>query len=142
MPLVRLIHPEVEQEIVVDTSAEPMHANSGWRRAPGQDHIPREELPAEVQRFEGQEQIRMRHPNVHDEITVGLSAMGMHQEKGWVRVEEAAAQELEDKTLEELRDEVRARGLKVSGSKDELIERLQTETTQEPAAPADKEDEG
>jgi hypothetical protein len=151
MTRVRMTHPDVEQDIVVGLDAEPIHANSGWRRAPGQDDLPPPEgVPADVVRFEGQEQVRMRHPNVAEVITVGAAAVPFHAERGWVRVDQAERESLEAKTVDQLKDEIRKLNadrddddqLPVSGTKAELLERLsQAQTSEVPAAPAEQEDE-
>jgi SAP domain len=148
MGKVRMTHPDLDEEIVVETSAEPIHANSGWRRAPGQDDIPAEEIPPDAQRFDGQEQVRMRHPDLAEIIVVGRAAVPMHRSVGWLEVEEEAKAELEDKTVADLKEEARKRGLQVSGTKDELVERIRTYDTEEQSSegvagdqPADKESE-
>jgi hypothetical protein len=146
-----MTHPDLDTEITVDTAAEAIHENSGWKRSPDQDDIPYESLPADVARFEGQDQVRLQHPNVAEIITVGADAVPFHQSNGWVRVEEAAKQERETRTVAELKDEIRTLNesrdaddqLPVSGTKDELLERLTQaqQISEPPAAPADQEDE-
>jgi hypothetical protein len=134
-----MTHPDLEgQEIAVAPSAVPFHAESGWQVAPGQGDMG-EEWPAEVQRFEGQPPIRLRHPDLEQEITVAESAVPFHREKGWLPVEEEGAGEgdLEGLTVEQLRESARARGLPVSGTKAELLERLSPQAS-EPAEAAEQ----
>jgi hypothetical protein len=160
---VRLRHPELEgQEIDVAESAVPFHRAAGWQVIEGQDEQG-EEWPAELQPFEGQQPIRMRHPDVADEITVAESAVPIHRSSGWQVVEdESSSSDAEDEdeapasedgrdtlTVEELKDEGRERGLPVSGSKAELLERLRTPPDEppdeadeaKPEAAADKDEE-
>jgi hypothetical protein len=136
-----MTHPDLEgQEIAVAPSAVPVHAESGWQVVPGQDETG-DEWPAEVQRFEGQPPIRLRHPDLEQEITVAESAVPFHREKGWLPVDDEGepepAGDLEGLTVEQLRDLVRARGLPVSGTKAELVERLSPQAS-EPAEAAEQ----
>jgi hypothetical protein len=148
---VRMFHPITGAEMTVQPEGRAIWENSGWRVAPGQDDIG-PDLPAEVQQFGGEERTYMRHPNVAGDPTpVARSALATHRSVGWqevvyqdgewVAVEEQR-QEREAKTVEELRDEARERGLKVSGTKDELLERLQAGTSDDAGdQPADDESE-
>ncbi|HEV8653109.1 MAG TPA: hypothetical protein VG276_27885 [Actinomycetes bacterium] len=80
---VRMRHPDLEQEIEVAPSAVPHHQRVGWVEIEGQTEQG-ERWPAELQRFEGQQQIRMRHPDLEGtQITVAASAAPMHLERGW-----------------------------------------------------------
>jgi len=135
---VRMRHPDLEEEIVVASSAAPLHALSGWAAVEGQDDMG-EELPAELQPFEGQPQVRLYHPDVEgDPITVAESAVPFHRERGWLVVEdeEAASEaepvdELDGLTVAELQDVARDQGLPVSGTKQELLERLRSAPAEE-----------
>jgi hypothetical protein len=120
----------------------------GWEQVPGQD-VKGETWPAELRRFEGQDQVRMRHPEVEGEIVVAESAKPFHREKGWqVVTDEAEAEKPDDDGLEvltvaELQDYARGAGLPVSGTKAELLERLRSTPDHdqaEPAEPAAKEE--
>ena len=104
---------------------------SGWELA--DPDAAYDEWPAELQPFEGQPPVRMRHPEVDEEITVAESAAPQHASQGWQRVDEVEAAALEDQTVAALREQARARGLPVSGSKAELIERLSEEVDQDDA---------
>jgi hypothetical protein len=144
MGKVRMTHPDLDTEILVASSAVPIHANSGWRPVPGQEDMG-EEIPPDLQRFDGQEQVRMRHPDLAEIITVARAAVPVHRSVGWLEVDEEQKAELEDKTVADLKEEARARGLQVSGTKDELVERIREYDTEqpseEPATPADEESE-
>lgn len=113
---------------------------SGWELA--DPDAAYDEWPAELQPFEGQPPVRMRHPEVDEEITVAESAAPLHASQGWQRVDEVEAAALEDQTVAALREQARARGLPVSGSKAELIERLSEpydNVEPEPAEPGEEE---
>jgi hypothetical protein len=142
MGKVRMRHPDLDTEILVESSAVPIHANSRWEPVPGQEDMG-EEIPPDLQRFDGQEQVRMRHPNLSETIIVARSAVPVHRSVEWYEVDEEAKAELEDKTVADLREEARSRGLQVSGTKDELIDRIRTHDTEQPSeAPApEPEDE-
>jgi hypothetical protein len=148
---VRMTHPTLEgQEITVPDSAVPFHRSAGWVIEPDQENQG-EQWPKELQRFEGQDQVRLRHPDLDEEITVAGSAVATHQKSGWVPVEVEAAEgkfseqvapgaftkatdELDDLTVEDLKERIRAlneqlpedQRLPVSGTKPELLERLRT----------------
>jgi hypothetical protein len=151
---VRLRHPELEgQEIDVAESAVPFHRAAGWQVIEGQDEQG-EEWPAELQPFEGQPPIRMRHPDVADEITVAESAVPIHRSSGWQVVEDEADEEsdesaddgLDELTVAQLQDEIRTLNklrpddaqLPVSGTKAELLERLRNAPPDEPPDEADE----
>jgi hypothetical protein len=114
---VRMTHPDVAGEIVVASSAVPIHENSGWKAVPGQEDMG-ERLPPDAQRFDGQEQVRMRHPNVADMIVVARSAVPSHRSVGWVEIDDEAEAKAayDDQTVTGLQEEARSRGLKVSGT--------------------------
>lgn len=122
--------------------------NAGWDLAPDQDTSRVEELPVEVRRFEGQGQVRLYHPALDRTETFAESAVPHWRSKGWVPADQAvthaAAQEaaaMEELTVEELKDRVRAHNeqlgegaerLSLSGTKAELLERLRGVTEQQP----------
>jgi len=126
-------HPDSGGTYDAQPSQVPHLQESGWQVAEGQTEQG-EVWPAEVRRFEGQPPVRMRHPQVADEITVAESARPHHAAQGWLVVEDAVEEAgvgswiqevaFEDYTVEQLRDEARAVGVMVSGTKAELIERL------------------
>jgi hypothetical protein len=126
---VRMTHPTLDTEITVDPISVPHHQNAGWEVVPGQDETG-DEWPAELQRFEGQQQVRMHHPDIADDIIVGASAVPFHRSKGWLISDPEVADQLEGvqgleaKTVDELKELARGRGLPVSGTKAELVERL------------------
>ncbi len=125
---VRMRHPESGGEYDAQPGQVPHLQESGWQVMESQ--IEQGEVwPAEVQRFEGQQRFRLRHPNLDTEITVAESAVPYHRERGWLLVEEETAQEadrLDMLTVEQLRDEARTAGMAVSGTKAELLERLRS----------------
>jgi hypothetical protein len=85
-------HPDLEQQIEVSASAVPHHERSGWKVVEGQAEQG-EQWPEDLQRFQGQQQVRMRHPDLPgQQITIAASAVPMHQERGWHVVEDANAQ--------------------------------------------------
>ena len=140
---VRMTHPEAGTYDAQPSQVEFLKA-SGWEPAdPDADY---DRWPTELQRFEGQPVVKMRHPQVEgDPIDAAESQVPFFQERGWQKVEDVQAQELEGLTVEQLKERARERGLKVSGSKDDLIERLSEPPAEQdedqPAAPADQEDE-
>jgi hypothetical protein len=150
---VRMTNPDSGGEYDADPGQVEHLKAAGWQVAdPDAEY---ERWPAELQRFEGQEQVRIRHPLTGGEAVVARSAVPVHRSAGWVEVadaEEATTgafiQEasLEDLTVEELKDLARARDLPVSGSKAELLERLQppaeaeTEDSESPAEPASEKE--
>ena len=125
-------HPESGGTYDAQPGQVPHLQESGWQVIPGQAEQG-ETWPAEVQRFEGQQRFRLRHPDLDTEITVAESAVPYHRERGWLIVEEEPAAEAEGEvdrldglTVEQLREEARAAGIPVSGAKAELIERLRS----------------
>jgi hypothetical protein len=85
---VRLRHPTLDSEIEVPAEAVPHHERSGWVQVKGQAEQG-ETWPEELQRFEGQEQVRMRHPTLDDEIVVARSAVPLWRERGWEEITES-----------------------------------------------------
>lgn len=143
-----MVHPVSGGEYPASASQVPFLKENGWQVVEGQDEQG-EEWPAELQRFEGQPLVWIRHPDVDgDPIPVGASSVPIHRSSGWYVVEDESSSDAEDDgpasedgrddlTVEELKDEARARGLPVSGTKAELLERLrgeQTETEQDAGA--------
>jgi hypothetical protein len=139
-------HPETGGTYAAQPSQVPHLQASGWQVVEGQAEQG-EVWPLEVQRFEGQPPIRLRHPDLDEEITVAESAVPFHREKGWLIVDDEpaeraeaapsetapeAADDLDGKTVPQLQELARARGLPVSGTKPELLERLRST----PATPA------
>lgn len=124
--------PSVE-DAVVEASQVPHFENAGWRHEEGD----RETWPEELQRFGGQPQVRLYHPVLERYEVVAESQVGQLRSVGWLLAEEAdqakAAQQadaLSERTVEELKEEARARDLPVSGSKAELVERIRSHDSQ------------
>jgi SAP domain len=148
---VRMRHPDLEgTEISVPSESVPHHANAGWYAVEGQADMG-ETFPLEAQRFEGQPQVRMRHPRLGEGqvITVAESAVPWHRAEGWLVIGEEAVEEagvgahiqevsLDDLTAEQLRELARDQGVPVSGTKAELLERLGSQEA--PAEPAPTEE--
>jgi hypothetical protein len=89
---VRLRHPTLDSEIEVPAEAVPHHERSGWVQVKGQAEQG-EVWPEELQRFEGQEQVRIRHPTLDGETTVARSAVPLWRERGWEEITEATPPE-------------------------------------------------
>jgi hypothetical protein len=91
---IRMTHPESGGTYDAQPSQVPHLQETGWQVAPGQTEQG-EVWPAEVQRFEGQPPVRMRHPQVADEITVAESARPHHAAQGWLVIDAEPAAEPE-----------------------------------------------
>jgi hypothetical protein len=138
---VRMRHPDLEgQEITVASSAAPLHALSGWVAVEGQDDMG-EELPAELQPFEGQPTFLMRHPDVEgDPVVAAESQVPFYRERGWLLVTDEEQEEvgLEDLTVPELRELAKARGISpIPATKPELLDALSVPAEQEHESPAE-----
>jgi hypothetical protein len=128
---VRLRHPTLESEIEVPAEAVPHHERSGWVQVKGQAEQG-ETWPEELQRFEGQEQVRMRHPDLDGEIVVARSAEPYWRERAWEEItDEAPADDaqpgegLAGKTVPELRELAKQAGISpLPSTKDELLAAL------------------
>jgi hypothetical protein len=149
---VRMTHPDHDGEFDAQPSQVPFLKDARWQVVPGQDDQG-EQWPAELQRFEGQDQVRIRHPETESETVVAASAVPHLREKGWQVVDEQAEAEagLEDKTVPELRELAKARGISpIPATKPELLAALSSEAADEqateeqdqaePAEPAAKEE--
>jgi hypothetical protein len=129
---VRMTHPLSGGEFDSPPSAVPFHQAAGWQVAPGQteqgDVWPEELLP-----FEGQQLVWLTHPDLPgQDFQAAESAVPIHRANGWRLAEDEPEEKLEDDglevlTVEELKDEARARDLPVSGTKAELLQRLRSE---------------
>lgn len=146
---VRMIHPELPgQTYDAQPSQVPHLQETGWSEAPDQDEHG-EVWPVEAQRFGGQSSVRIHHPETGGTAVVAASALPYHRERGWQVVGEESEAEavslaeatglpdladaLDAMTVEQLRDEARAVGLPVSGTKAELVERLRNQPANEEA---------
>jgi hypothetical protein len=89
-----MTHPESGGTYDAQPSQVPHLQESGWQVVEGQAEQG-EVWPAEVQRFGGQPPVRMRHPQVADEITVAESARPHHAAQGWLVIEDKAIAEPE-----------------------------------------------
>jgi hypothetical protein len=112
------------EDAVVDASQVPHLEHAGWRFVEGD----REHWPEELREAgrEGMVYIRNRYTGGTAFVPELTGHLG---ERGWEEVDPDAerAAELEDKTVAELREQARERGLPVSGTKDELLARLRGE---------------
>jgi len=125
---------------IVPASAVSHWEGIGWEFAEGD----REDPPAEYQRFEGQPPVRIYHPELDRYEVVAESAVSEHRSHGWVLAEAAAVEQLEAKTVAELKAEAKTRGLPVGGTKEELRERIAEHDAQDQAGdePAQDSEEG
>lgn len=82
---VRMRHPDLDTEYVAQPEQVPHLRAAGWLEVEGQAEQG-EEWPTEAQRFEGQEQVTMRHPDLDGEIVVARSAVPIHEQDGWLEV--------------------------------------------------------
>lgn len=132
---IRMTHPTIDgSEYLADPLQVPHLEEAGWEVADGEDDSQVERWPDDLRRFEGQPKVELYHPQTGGYYTAPESAVPYHREKGWLVVGSddyrvAQGQQFDDKTVEELREVARERGLKVSGTKDELLARLQGEET-------------
>ncbi len=84
---IRMTHPELEGQVYdAQPSQVPHLREAGWVPIEGQEQG--EVWPAEAQRFEGQERVKIRHPETGGETVVAASAVPYHRERGWQIVEE------------------------------------------------------
>jgi hypothetical protein len=121
----RMTHPDPDvDDAVVQASQVPHFEYAGWRYVDGD----REDWPAELQRFEGQTQVRLRHPETGGTATVGEDSAPHWRSRGWVIVDDVADQAaaLEGKTVPELRELAKERGISpIPATKAELVEALE-----------------
>jgi hypothetical protein len=138
---VRMSHPASGGEYDAAPEQVPHLIESGWEVEPGQSETG-ETWPAELQRFEGQEQVRMRHPDLVEEIVVARSTVPSHRSNNWYEVdteqegqgEAEAPDDLDSLTVPDLQELLRARDLPVSGKRDELISRLRSQEPEQAEA--------
>jgi len=116
-------------DAIVPASAVSHWEGIGWEFAEGD----REDPPKQYQRFEGQPPVRIYHPGLDRYEVVAESAVAQHRSNDWILAAEVEAQELEDKTVPELKAQAKARGLAVGGTKEELRERITEHDAQEQA---------
>jgi hypothetical protein len=141
---VRMRHPDSGGTYDAQPSQVPLLELTGWQTVEGEDLSDVEPLPAELQPFEGQPTFLMRHPDVEgDPVIAAESQVPFYRERGWVLVEEEPVEEeaepeveeegdgLDGLTVAELQDVARDRGLPVSGTKQELLERLRSAPAEE-----------
>jgi len=141
----RMTHPdEGVADAIVTASQVPHFELQGWRYVEGE----RETWPEELQRFEGEGQVYIKHPVTGGTAFLPASSVPYWRSQGWEIVDPDAETEaaMDDKNLAELKAEAKARGLPVSGTKDELRERIadhdaqnQTEAGDQPAQPSEEE---
>jgi hypothetical protein len=144
---VRMTHSISGGEYIAQREQVPHLEEAGWEQVPGQD-IKGEEWPAELRRYGGQPEVRLRHPVTGGEYASPESAVPYHQGRGWVRADEqaeqAATEGLETKTVPELRELAKAQGISpIPTTKPELLAALQGEQpAEQPAEPAQPSEEG
>ena len=110
---VRMYHPETHNDYAAQRSQVEFLKASGWEVA--DEDADYDRWPAELQRFEGQGVVKMRHPQVEGPpIDAAESQVAFFAERGWVKVDDQAVTpaaqtgDLEDMTVDELKDEARA----------------------------------
>jgi hypothetical protein len=129
-----MTHPETGGTYDAQPSQVPHLERAGWQVAPGQDEQG-EQWPEELQPFGGQDQVAIHHPMTGGQSVVAASAVPYWRERGWLIAEPEAEgpppgsedDGLEGLTVVELQDLARERGLPVSGTKAELLQRLRAE---------------
>ena len=141
--MARISHPDPTiEDAVVPASAVPHWEFNGWKYEEGD----RETWPEELQRFEGQAQVRIYHPELDRYETVAESAVPHHRSRGWTLAADHDAEQLETKKVAELRQLAKDRGISpIPSTKDELVEALEQHAQQEdqagdqPAQPSEEE---
>jgi hypothetical protein len=135
--------PGIDDTIVLAAQVPHLEYN-GWTYLEGD----RETWPEELQRFGGAEQVHIHHPETGGTAIVPRDAAAHWRSRGWVELDPQAEQAaaLEDKTVVELRELAKERGISpIPTIKAELIEAL--EGAQEPTTdqagdePADQQEE-
>ena len=134
----RMIHPDPGVEDAVVAAIQVPHMeHAGWRYVEGD----RETWPEEAREESRAGWVFIRNRNTGGTTFVPELTPAL-RERAWEEVDLDAEREaqMEEKTLAELKDDAKARGLPVSGTKDELRERIsdhdaqqQTEAGDEPA---------
>jgi len=146
-------HPNLPgQETPMPASSVEQWKLAGWEVVEGQEEQG-EQWPEEARPYEGQPVVHLTHPNpdVRDDIWVPESAVPEHRARGWLVVgsdeeQEQAAAGLENLTVAELQGHIRAlnehraddQQLPISGTKAELIQRIQDAEAEGPAADTSK----
>lgn len=138
----RIRHPDLDPDgVVVPASAVEHHKRAGWELVEGDA----ETWPTEARRFEGQDQVRIYHPQLDVVETVAASAVPEHRSRGWVLADQVEEERLEAKTVAELRERAKERGISpIPATKAELVDALNTheqEQAGDEPAPADEEGE-
>lgn len=87
---VRIHHPDLDIEVTVSSSAVPFHRLAGWEPVEGQQDMG-EEWPAEALPFEGRPIVRLRHPDLDQEVRVVAASVPFHRAQGWLVVDEEPA---------------------------------------------------
>jgi hypothetical protein len=146
----RMTHPITGADEIVDAGQVPHLEHAGWRFEEGD----RDTWPQELQRFDdGAPGVHIRNLNTGG-ATFVPELTGHLRERAWVEVgsdEDRAAQadKLEDKTVVELKELAKDRGISpIPTTKAELIEALedsqdskdQTEAGEKPAATSEEEE--
>lgn len=139
--MVRMTHPDAG-DYDAQPSQVPHLKLAGWTVAPGQSEQG-EVWPSDAGLEEEEPQVTLWHPGLDREQTFPASAEAHWRGLGWLRPgvdelqpppEPAVPDDLDALTVADLQDVLRARGLAVSGSKAELVERIRagTEAAEQP----------
>lgn len=156
MTRIRMTHPGIEgSEYLADPLQVPHLEENGWQVADGQDDSEVERWPMDLRRFEGQPKVELWHPATGGYYTAPESAVPYHRGRGWLVVGSddyraaqtaQATEDLSDRTVEELRELAKERGISpLPTKKAELLDALadQEQEQQQDAGeqPADQESE-
>ena len=125
----RMTHPDPTVEDAIAKAEQVPHLeHAGWRFVEGD----REHWPEELQRFDGETQVYIRHPVTGASSIVPEIAVPHWRAVGWQVVDPDAEQaaELEGKKVAELRELAKDRGISpIPPTKDELIAALEQHDT-------------
>jgi hypothetical protein len=121
----RMTHPDPDvHDAIVAAIQVPHFEQVGWRYVEGD----REHWPEELQRFQGEQPVYIRHPETGGTSFVPADVVPHWRSRGWLVVDPDAEQtaELEDKKVTELKEMAKERGISpIPTTKAELIEALE-----------------
>ena len=141
---VRMRHPDLDSEYLAEPGQVPHLEQAGWVQVEGQDEQG-EVWPEDLQLFDGQQQVRMRHPDLPgQEIVRAESAVPYHRERGWQVIEDtppsdenapssdAQAEGRSEPTVAELREQAKAAGISpLPTTKADLLAALRDQPNQQ-----------
>lgn len=144
-----------DSEYLADPLQVPHLENAGWRVADGEDDSTVERWPMDLRKYEGQPEVELYSPTTGNYYKSPESAVPYHRARGWVVVGSddylaaqtaQAAEDLSDRTVEELRELAKERGISpLPTKKAELLDALSTQEQEQQQdagdQPADQESE-